>query len=72
MQPNSVATNLGNDLFTLRQLASEGRGLEVDAWFQQHGAELEPQLLQALLPLADQMQHSRMVTLLDSLTAQVS
>ena len=72
MQPNSVAKNLGNDLFTLRQLASEGRGLEVDAWFQQHGAELEPQLLQALLPLADQMQHSRMVTLLDSLTAQVS
>ncbi len=72
--PVDVRTSqkLDNKLSTLRQLAFEGRGLDVDTWLQQHGAQLEPPLLQELLPLADQMQHSRMVTLLDSVLQRAS
>jgi signal transduction histidine kinase/DNA-binding NarL/FixJ family response regulator len=66
------SANMANSLSALRQLAFEGRGLEVDAWLEQHEAQMEPQLLQELLPLADQMQHSRMVTVLDSVLHRAS
>ena len=53
------------ELATLRQLAFEGRGLEVDAWLAQHGRALHPALLAQLQPLAEQMQLADLVVRID-------
>ena len=51
-------------LSELRQLAFEGRGLEVDAWLVRHGASLAPSVLREILPLAATLQLARMLELL--------
>ena len=67
LTPTETAQSLDALLTNLRQLAFEGRGLEVSAWLLQHGHYFAPELLQQLNLLSSEMQFDRMVTLLDPL-----